>query len=338
MTNVITYINDFSSSWFDAMWAVIWQSTLLVIAVSAVLLVWRGLPPALRCWAWRIVAVKFLVLPIWIITIPLPLHPSAVPKSVGIASAAETANATFEEIEAPTTARQRIGTSSTSAISAAVSIERSTRLNWQAWLVAGWLVVIAIQSARTVWQRIQLRKLLATARPANEAILRSVVSGCDQLQLASVPEVLVTDVDVSPFVAWFRRPVLVLPAAMADTYNAWQLRQIVLHELAHVRRVDLLWCWITHVMRMVYWFHPVAHWVAFRESLERELACDEMAMTHSGATAADYARTLIEAASRLAQPAVFRAAAAAHLDGGVAIHGSHKAATTQTSLLAGGIQ
>ena len=69
-------------------------------------------------------------------------------------------------------------------------------------------------------------------------------------------------------------------------------------------------------MRMVYWFHLVAHWVAFRESLERELACDELAMSHSGATAGDYAQTLVAAATRLAQPAVLRAAAAAHLDGG----------------------
>jgi beta-lactamase regulating signal transducer with metallopeptidase domain len=282
--------------------------------------------------------VKLLVLPFWIVTIPMPQHPTVLPKSLGIASSAETANATFEEAEAPTTARRRIGTSSTSAIAATVSTEPSIQVSWQAWLVAGWLVVIGIQAARTFWQRIQLRRLLRAALPANETVLRIAANGCDQLQLASVPEVLIVDADVSPFVARIRRPVLVLPAAMAETYDACQLRQIVLHELAHVRRADLLWCWITHIMRMVYWFHPVAHWVAFRESLERELACDELAMTHSGATAADYARTLIDAASRLAQPAVFRAAAAAHLDGGVAIDNSHKAATTRTSRSTGGNQ
>ena len=36
------------------------------------------------------------------------------------------------------------------------------------------------------------------------------------------------------------------------------------------------------------------------EALERELACDELAMAGSGATAADYAQTLVEAASRSA--------------------------------------
>jgi beta-lactamase regulating signal transducer with metallopeptidase domain len=104
-----------------------------------------------------------------------------------------------------------------------------------------------------------------------------------------------------------------------------------------VKRADLLFCWITHAMRMVYWFNPIAHWVAFRESLERELACDELAMTHSGATAAAYAHTLIEAASRLTQTAVFRSAVA-QLDGGVTILHSREGTTRDESTANGGIQ
>jgi beta-lactamase regulating signal transducer with metallopeptidase domain len=110
---------------------------------------------------------------------------------------------------------------------------------------------------------------------------------------------------------------LVLPKSLVLSGDTSQKRQIVLHELAHLERADLVWCWLTHVMQTVYWFHPVAHWVAFREALERELACDELAMAHSGATAADYAQTLVHAASRVAQSTMFRAVAAAHFDGGM---------------------
>jgi beta-lactamase regulating signal transducer with metallopeptidase domain len=143
------------------------------------------------------------------------------------------------------------------------------------------------------------------------------VAACaEQLRLKTGPRTLITDVEVSPFICGMRRPTLVLPESLATKTDQSRLRQIILHELAHVRRHDLFWCWLTHAMRMAYWFHPVAYWVAFREELERELACDQLAMTHSGASAADYAQTLVEAASRAAQPAVLRASAAAHLDGG----------------------
>ena len=66
MTDALTHINALSSSWFDTMWAVIWQSTLLVIAVSAALRIWRAFP-AWRCWTWRIFTLKLLTLPFWIV-------------------------------------------------------------------------------------------------------------------------------------------------------------------------------------------------------------------------------------------------------------------------------
>jgi beta-lactamase regulating signal transducer with metallopeptidase domain len=190
------------------------------------------------------------------------------------------------------------------------------QISWQTYVFAAWLAMIAIQLARLGWQRRRLHELLTAARPADETILCVARDACGQLRLATMPEVWITDEESSPFVCRPMRPLLVLPKSLALSGNASQLQQIVLHELGHLRRADLFWCWITHVTRMVYWFHPVAHCVAFRESLERELACDQLAMAHSGATAADYAQTLVDAATRVAQSSMFRSAAAAHLDGG----------------------
>src|SRR5262249_18773478 len=47
-----------------------------------------------------------------------------------------------------------------------------------------------------------------------------------------------------------------------------------------------------------------AHWVWFRIRLERELACDQLAMTHSGRSAADYAEVLVQVVSHASTPAV----------------------------------
>jgi len=82
-----------------------------------------------------------------------------------------------------------------------------------------------------------------------------------------------------------------------------------------LQRRDLLTVWVIHLMRTVYWFNPVAHWVAYRAGLERELACDRLAMVNSGASAAAYAHTLIDAASGRSQPLVLNAAVAARLTG-----------------------
>lgn len=313
MVETITILNDYAARWTDAMATVMWQSILLVGLVATILWMWRALPPAVRCWIWRIVAVKLLVMPFWTVNVPAPNWLVVAPPSArGIEAGAVISTPTTTPVNDVVSPTRAPGLNPAPPAAA----RPLPRLTWQVWLVVAWLAVIAIQLGRLVWQRVRLRQLLAESEPADDRVCQLAADGCSQLQLARVPELRITDVDVSPFVCRWVRPLLVLPRSMGEVEGNRSLGQIVLHELAHVRRHDLTWCWFAHTMRMVYWFHPVVHWVAFREALERELACDELAMAHSGATAADYARTLIEAASRAAQPAVLRAAAVARLNGG----------------------
>ena len=70
---------------------------------------------------------------------------------------------------------------------------------------------------------------------------------------------------------------------------------------------------------MLYFFHPIAHWVSYRIRLERELACDQLAMAVSGKNAADYADTLVRVVSHTSQPSLLQAAVAgsAGLNGNV---------------------
>jgi beta-lactamase regulating signal transducer with metallopeptidase domain len=89
------------------------------------------------------------------------------------------------------------------------------------------------------------------------------------------------------------RRTLVLPHDLLAALTPDQLRQVLLHELAHIRRGDLLWGWLPEIARMVWFFHPVSYWVGSRIRLERELACDQLAMALSGQNAATYAETLV---------------------------------------------
>ena len=96
-----------------------------------------------------------------------------------------------------------------------------------------------------------------------------------------------TPADCPLLVCGLRRPVVVLPGRLAGSLDRSQLRQAVLHELAHVKRRDLLWSWPAEIARMFYFFNPIVHWVCYRLRLERELACDQLAMAFGGGTPAD---------------------------------------------------
>src|SRR5205823_42031 len=105
-------------------------------------------------------------------------------------------------------------------------------------------------------------------------------------------------------------PTLVLPCGLIGALDPFQWRQVLLHELAHIKRGDLLWGWVPEIARLLYWFHPVAHWAANRIRLERELACDAIAMAHGGLDAAGYAAILVQVVSHASQPQILKAAVA----------------------------
>jgi beta-lactamase regulating signal transducer with metallopeptidase domain len=78
---------------------------------------------------------------------------------------------------------------------------------------------------------------------------------------------------------------------------------VLAHELAHLKRRDLIWGWLPEVARLVYWFHPVAHWTVRQVRLERELACDQVVMVALGHSAPAYAETLVRVVSLFSSPA-----------------------------------
>lgn len=84
---------------------------------------------------------------------------------------------------------------------------------------------------------------------------------------------------------------VLLPAAADDWPRACK-RNVLLHELAHVKRRDLL---VQHLARLacaLYWFHPLVWIAARRLRLEQEEACDDHVL-RGGALASDYARHLV---------------------------------------------
>jgi len=105
--------------------------------------------------------------------------------------------------------------------------------------------------------------------------------------------------DIPVPMAWgLLRPVALLP----DTSHNWpaaRLRTVLLHELTHIQRHDLLAQTLAQVACCAFWFHPLV-WLAARElRKERERACDD-AVLNRGVDPTEYAGHLMELARSLA--------------------------------------
>jgi beta-lactamase regulating signal transducer with metallopeptidase domain len=294
----IASLNMSAEALFDRAWSVAWQWMVLVV-VLALPVQWllRRHAPALRYWVWQVVLLKLLLMPFWTYAVPVawmpqePVRPPIVipiPESLPAIEAPARPIATNTAIPLPDAAATDEIQSSPPAVVPLPRVVTST------WLIIGWGAIVVAQGVRLIYQRHRLSQLLALAIPADAALAATVNEAASLLGLSRPPRVLMTGENISPFVCGMFRPTLVLSEALGSSLSETQLRQVLLHELAHIRRRDLLWGWIPQAARMLWFFHPAVHWAVYRLRLERELACDQLAMTHSGRTAADYAQTLVE--------------------------------------------
>jgi beta-lactamase regulating signal transducer with metallopeptidase domain len=119
-------------------------------------------------------------------------------------------------------------------------------------------------------------------------------------------------VDV-PTAIGFGRPAVVIPAWLVEDLTAAELKYVVLHELAHLRRRDDWTNLIQKLVKAVLFFHPGVWWIERKLSLDREMACDDAVLLQTSAGRV-YAQCLARVAEKrmsrrhmaLAQAAVDR--------------------------------
>jgi beta-lactamase regulating signal transducer with metallopeptidase domain len=190
-----------------------------------------------------------------------------------------------------------------------------TRQDARAAVTIAWVPLLWCGGAIVVLSLVGM-SLLATARLARRTtpVLGGILR--DELEQARTalgirrPVRLLLGHDHAMPMTWgARRPQVLLPAEAVD-WPAERRRDVLLHELAHVRRLDWLSQLGGRVVCAAYWWHPLAWYAARRLREERELACDDLVLAQ-GTNPADYAHHLLAIAKRLrAAPATALASVA----------------------------
>jgi hypothetical protein len=100
-----------------------------------------------------------------------------------------------------------------------------------------------------------------------------------------------------PTAIGFYNPAIILPRWLLESTPAEELKYILLHELAHLRRRDDWTNLAQKILKALLFFLPSVWWIERRLSLDREMACDDAVLAHSGSPRG-YAECLARVAER----------------------------------------
>jgi beta-lactamase regulating signal transducer with metallopeptidase domain len=182
------------------------------------------------------------------------------------------------------------------------------------YLFFGWAAIALAGLARVLLATFQLRRLRLHAVPVEVESLPADIRWLIEDARNSRPvSVLVSNQLEVPTAIGFYSPAVILPAWMLESTPVEELKYILLHELAHLSRRDDWTNLAQKILKALLFFLPSVWWIERRLSLDREMACDDAVLVHSG-TPADYAECLAHVAERsflrrqiaLAQAAVGR--------------------------------
>jgi beta-lactamase regulating signal transducer with metallopeptidase domain len=167
------------------------------------------------------------------------------------------------------------------AVATASAPAMSIALSWKAWALLAWMVVVLGLALRRVHAQIKLRRAIWSSVPFDDSLVGLVRELALRLGVRRSIAVISGPNSIAPAVAGVWRPTLIIPRDLPRQLRAEQLRWVLLHELAHVRRGDLITLWLVTAAECVAFFNP-AVWVAARwAEYFRECACDELAWRHA---------------------------------------------------------
>ncbi len=183
---------------------------------------------------------------------------------------------------------------------------------WALYLFGTWLAISAWQLAgvgRGLWHLYTLRKNCVTIDPAtlHPLLQNTLARNQSPRQIA----LCTSDLTQVPTALGLVKPAIVIPAWVMRELSPAELNQILLHEIAHLRRWDDWTNLAQKLVKAFLFFHPAVWWIERKVSLEREMACDDAVLAETASPRA-YAeclahlaeKTLIQRSIALAQAAL----------------------------------
>ena len=151
------------------------------------------------------------------------------------------------------------------------------KLTYPSWLMVGWLLVVVSLLLSLLWSQKRTRRMIQQSEPLGlETIpwneLKRLAGLRRTVRLLSSASV------TGPAACGIIHPVILVPPDFLKHFSPNQIQWILLHELAHIRRADVLVALGQKILQILYFFNPVVWLVNWIIDKQREYVCDDTAL------------------------------------------------------------
>ncbi|MDJ0761804.1 MAG: M56 family metallopeptidase [Myxococcota bacterium] len=165
-----------------------------------------------------------------------------------------------------------------------------------------WLLGCLFFTGLFVYHNLRFVSRISQGTEMTDQRLLSLLKTCQkEIGIRKSIRVVVTRHSMAPAVFGLLRPKMVFPEQLIRELGHDELRHVFLHELAHVKRYDILIGWLMIAMQLCHWFNPLL-WLAARSMrLDREFAADGLALSILKTTKPNqYGKTILNLAEHFA--------------------------------------
>ncbi len=187
---------------------------------------------------------------------------------------------------------------------AASTGEPDGRFGVISWCALSWTIGLLSFYGCSLFRIFRLHREILAAQTVVDPRVLQIFEECKlRIRLRTWVVLVESDRIRGPFLIGVFRPVIVVPCGLVQSLGDEECRDLLSHELAHLKRGDLIVGWIMSLALGLHWFNPFV-WFALRMMNHlREEAADAAVLEHwETERQLDYGNTLLTLSRRLAEP------------------------------------
>jgi beta-lactamase regulating signal transducer with metallopeptidase domain len=162
-------------------------------------------------------------------------------------------------------------------------------------LPIAWLMGIAIFMGLIASRLWYYHRIMGRAKTISSESSVTFKRCKEQMKVNRAVAVLASDEIQTPLVVSWITPIIIIPDGLEKKIGDQAINYIFLHELAHIKRHDLLFNWMVSLVLIIHWFNPLVWFACRHMRRSMESACDAKVLSKiSNVEHKKYGETLIE--------------------------------------------